>query len=535
MNSMIYNPLEEFDSKFKNLHLDNTKKHFEELVQRSGINIEENRKTVKELNETKDTLSKIKKKRTLWRFLRVLMIISLVLIPLVILKTTPKIKALQGKIEEAENKLEELLALAHQQTAPLNSLFTDSDALKIIESTIPTISFDPCFSVEQEANMIINYDFNDHNNEEESTIDVLAGHYNENPFLFENKLIHKMGIEIYHGYKTIHWTETYRDSDGKIRTRTRSETLHATVTKPKPFYHTQVHLNYCAQGGPELSFTRDATHLERKSEKEIDRYVKKGEKKLKKMTNDAIKQNKDFVSMSNSDFEVLFDALDRTNEVQFRTLFTPLAQTNMVDLIRSQSGYGDDFNFIKQNRTNKIVSQHSQGRTIALLPSAYSSYSFDIIKENFINKNTDYFKAIYFDFAPLWAIPVYQERPVHSLQPIPEYSQKYSYKECEALSNMLNANCVVHPQTKTRAILKSSFVNSKNDIDEICISAYSYDIIPRVDFIPVHGRDGRWHNVPVPWDDYIPLEATNHFLVATSDIAQNRNVMARRNNLCIFN
>ena len=25
MNSMIYNPLEEFDSKFKNLHSDNTK------------------------------------------------------------------------------------------------------------------------------------------------------------------------------------------------------------------------------------------------------------------------------------------------------------------------------------------------------------------------------------------------------------------------------------------------------------------------------------------------------------------------------
>jgi hypothetical protein len=93
--------------------------------------------------------------------------------------------------------------------------------------------------------------------------------------------------------------------------------------------------------------------------------------------------------MSNSDFEVLFDALDRNNEVQFRTLFTPLAQTNMVELIRSSSGYGDDFNFIKQNRTNKIVTQHSQGRVINLLASAYFSYSFDIIKENFINKNTE--------------------------------------------------------------------------------------------------------------------------------------------------
>ena len=535
MNSMIYNPLEEFDAKFKKLHLDNTKKYLEELVRQSGVNIEANRQTVKEHNELKENLSKIKKKFNLWRFLRVLMIISLVLIPLVIIKITPKIKALRSEIEEADKKIEELFALAQRQMAPLNSLFTDRDALKIIESTIPMLSFAPCFSVDQEMNMVINYDFNDHNNGEQSTVDVLAGHYNENPFLFENKLIHKMGVEIYHGYKTIRWTETYRGSDGKTHTRTRSETLHATVTKPKPFYSTQVTLNYCAQGGPELSFTRDATHLERKSEKEIDRYVKKGEKKLKKMTDKAIKQNKDFVSMSNSDFEVLFDALDRTNEVQFRTLFTPLAQTNMVDLIRSQSGYGDDFNFIKQNRTNRIVSQHSQGRVITLLPSAYFSYSFDIIKENFISKNIDYFKAVYFDFAPLWAIPIYQERPVHSLKPIPEYSQKYSYKECEALSNKVSAEYIVHPKTKTHAILKSSFVNSKNDIDEICICAYSYDIIPRVDFIPVHGGDGRWHDVPVPWDDYIPLEATNNFFVATSDLAQNKNIIAQRNNICIFN
>ena len=535
MNSMIYNPMEEFDGKFKNLHLDNTKKYFEELVEQSGVNVEENRKTVKEYNELKDNLSKIKKKLNLWRFLRVLMIITLVLIPLVIIKITPKIRSLRSEIEQVDKKIQELLDIAQRQMAPLNGLFTDRDALKIIESTIPMLSFAPCFSVEQESNMIINYDFNDHKNGEQSTVDVLAGHYNENPFLFENKLIHKMGVEVYHGYKTIHWTETYRDSEGKTRTRVRTETLHATVTKPKPFYSTQVLLNYCAQGGPELSFSRDATHLERKSEKEIDRYVKKGEKKLKRKTDQAIKQNKDFMSMSNSDFEVLFDALDRTNEVQFRTLFTPLAQTNMVDIIRSRSGYGDDFNFIKQNRTNRILSQHSQGRAINLLPSVYFSYSFDIIKENFISRNADYFKAVYFDFAPLWAIPIYQERPVHSLKPIPDYSQIYSYKECEALANKVSAEYVVHPSTKTHAILKSSFVNSKNDIDEICVSAYSYDIISRVDFIPVHGGDGRWHNVPVHWDDYIPLEATNNFFVATSDLAKNKNIIAQRNNICIFN
>ncbi len=535
LNTVIYNPLEEFDKKYKDTHSENTNKFFDNLVQQSGINIDQNRETVRLYNEYKENLSKLKKKLNWWRFLRVIMCITVLLVPLVILKTTPKIKDLRTEIEEADKRAEELLAEANNQMLPLNKLFTDRDALNIIESTIPLVSFDKCFSVKQEADMKINYDFSEYNEDEQSTIDVLAGNYNENPFLFENKVIHTMGTETYHGYKTIRWTETYRDVNGKLRTRTRTQTLHATVTKPKPFYNTQVVLNYCSQGGPDLSFSRDASHLEQKSEKEIERFVKRGEKKLKKKTDKAISQNSDFMSMSNSDFEVLFDALDRTNEVQFRTLFTPLAQTNMVSLILSKLGYGDDFNFIKSKRTNRIISNHSQGRVINLLPSNYTSYSYDIIKENFIGKNIDFFKAVYFDFAPLLAIPVYQERPVHSLKPIPDYSQLYSLKECEVLANAVDHKYVVHPNTKTQAILKSTFVSSKDSIDETCITAYSYDIEKRVDIVSVRGGDGHYHNVPVEWNEYLPLEARNNFYISTNEIAENKSVIARRNGLCIFN
>ena len=342
-----------------------------------------------------------------------------------------------------------------------------------------------------------------------------------------------MGTETYHGYKTIHWTETYRDSNGKMRTRTRSQTLHATVTKPKPFYHTQVVLNYCAQGGPELSFSRDASHLEQKSERELERYVRRGERRLKRKTDKAIRRNDDFVSMSNGDFEVLFDALDRTNEVQFRSLFTPLAQTNMVELILSKVGYGDDFHFIKRRRTNQIISNHSQGRAINLLAKEYTSYSFDIIQENFVGKNIAFFKAVYFDFAPLLAIPAYQERPVHSLKPIPDSSQLYSLKECEALANCVSRQYTVHPETKTEAILKSTFVQTADGADEICITAYSYDIEKRVDVVSVHGGDGRFHNVPVEWDDYLPLEANNYFSVCANQMETKNKVLARHNGLCI--
>ncbi|MBO5415360.1 MAG: hypothetical protein J6A83_01865 [Clostridia bacterium] len=531
---MIYNPLEEYENKFKDLHLAKATEFFENLVKLSGVNPEENRKTVRQHNEYKDNLKKFKKKLNLWRFLRVLMIITLVLIPLVILKITPKIKALREDINLSEQKAAELLASAHRQMAPLNRLFTDRDALKIIESTIPMLTFAPYFSTEQEANMVMNYDFFNRVIPQQTTVDLLSGNYNENPFLFEKRLTHRMGVETYHGYKTIQWTETYRGSDGEIHTRTETQRLHASVTKPKPFYSTQVLLNYCAQGGPELSFSRDASHLERKSEKELERHVKKGEKKLKKMTDKAIKENRDFVSMSNSDFEVMFDALNRTNEVQYRTLFTPLAQTNMVDLLISRTGYGDDFDFIKKNRTNIIISKHSQGRALNLLASSYTSYSFDTIKELFISKNTSFFKAVYFDFAPLWAIPIYQERPVHSLKPIPDYAQTYSHKECESIANKVPNEYIAHPRTQTPVILKTSFVGSQQSIDEICVTASSYDIIKRIALIPVYGDDGKWHDVPVPWDEYIPLEEENNFFICAAELAYDKAVLARKNNLCIF-
>ena len=535
MDSVIYNPLEEYEKKFKGFHLEIAEKFFNELAERSGINIEENRATVREYEFRSQNLAAIKKKLNRLRAARVFMIISIVLIPLVILKTTPRIKELRSQAEDAGGKVEELLAEAQKQVQPLNNLFTDKDALKLIEETVPLLRFAPCFSAEQEADMRINYDYCTDDENNRSTLDVLSGQYNENPFIFENKFIKTMRNETYHGYKTISWTETYRDSDGKMKTRTRTETLHASVIKPKPFYATKVFLYYGSQGAPELSFSRDATHLELKSEDAIERYVKRGEKRLKKKTDRAIKGGDDFVSMSNYDFEVLFDALDRTDEVQYRTLFTPLAQTNMVDLIRSRSGYGDDFNFFKQKRMNVITTEHSQGGALNLCPSNYVSYSFDVIHNNFIEKNAEYFKSVYFDFAPIWAIPVYQERPVHSLKPIPPVSQMYSQKEYEVLANIIGKEDIAHPDTKTNVIIKSDFIGSKDGADEVRITAYSYNTIPRIDIIPVYGGDGRWHDVEVPWDEYIPLERQSNFFIGDTLSAKNRNVIASRNGLSIFN
>lgn len=533
VTSVIFNPLEEYETKLKRLHGEHIAAFFEELVKKSGVDAEENCKTVQEYIDCKEHLSKLKRKLNFKRFLRVLMCISLVLIPVVVLKTTPQIKALREDVVHAADRAEELLALAYRQMEPLNSLFTDKDSLRLTEKTMPLLTFEDCFTAQQEADMKTNYDFSVRDSEEQSTLETLAGRYNGNPFLFENRLVHTMGTETYHGYKTITWTETYRDSNGHLQRRTRTQTLHATVTKPKPYYSTQVVLNYGSQGAPDLCFSRDAGDVDEKSERAIERHVKRGERKLKRLTDKAIAKGGDFMTMSNTEFEVLFDALDRNNEVQFRTLFTPLAQTNMVELLLSKTCFGDDFAFFKRKRMNKIVSKHSQGRKILVPPQDYHSYSFDIIQESFRRLNEDFFRDVYFDFAPLLAIPAYQERPVHSLHPVAALSQKYALKEHEALANALHKKYVVHPRTKTPAILKSDYLGVRDELEETCITAYSYDILQRVDIVPMWGGDGRLHNVSVPWDEYIALEAKNRFCIAPSEQAPS-GTGATRNGLRIF-
>ncbi|TAH56259.1 MAG: hypothetical protein EWM49_05620, partial [Bacillota bacterium] len=50
MSKLIFDPLEEYRDKFKGLHDQNVNRFFDELVQKSGINIPENDLTVKEID-----------------------------------------------------------------------------------------------------------------------------------------------------------------------------------------------------------------------------------------------------------------------------------------------------------------------------------------------------------------------------------------------------------------------------------------------------------------------------------------------------
>lgn len=546
MYEQLLEPLKYYDTVGKKQHEDNTNEYFDALFQKSGVNAEENRSTVKNYKK-EDALAKKLGKKLFWlNILRIFLIVASVIggilfivsltqfststesavillivglvmliagILITVLLLSPHIKTLKKMREEHAKKAEELLALAKAQTAPLNALFTESDTIRIIEKTVPGLEFERNFSSAQETFLKEKHDFLDLNNEESTMLNTLSGKLFGNPFIFCERLMHRIVDHVYHGTLVISWTETYRDSKGNTRTRRRTQTLHASVIKPKPEYKKHNFLGYGCQAAPDLTFERNPTDVEKMNEKQIARFVRKRAKKLRKKSEKATKKGGNFQEMANTDFDVIFGAIDRDNEVQFRLMYTPLAQRNTLDLMKSKTNFGDDFRFIKHKRFNIIDSEHAQRWSIDTSPTHYYSYDIDEIKKNFVLFNTAYFKSVFFDFAPLISVPAYLEEPCASLEVPDGVRCSYSSYEHEVMANAIGSKHFAHEDSDTPAILKTLALGKMGENDNVTVTAHSYNAINRVDLIPVLGGDGRFHPVPVPWVEYIPLTKVTNMSV----------------------
>ncbi len=536
MEQLILEPLKYYEHTAKALHEQNVKEYFNGLLDKSKINAEENRATAKQFrkedkiaNKTKDKLSRLKGWRIFLIILSIISVISLLIgifavkeqakalviiisvvvlvvsLLLIFLKLNKDIKKTDALHTKQREKADITYQMAMSQMSVLNALFSEYDTFRLIEKVMPRLKFDNEYTFQMDEDFRRNFAFESENTNSRSIVNTVSGRYNDNPFMFYRHKNNYMSTKNYTGSLVISWRETVRDSNGRLRTVTRTQTLVATVTKPYPVYAYATALNYGSQIAPDLNFSRKHQHYEDWSEKKIDKHVRKGEAKLKKKAEKALLKGEQFTEMANSKFDVLFGATDRDNEVQFRVMFSPAAQLNMVRLMRSEAGYGDDFSFIKHGKHNYIVSEHSQNWDLNTSPENYYSYDVDYALENFKNFNNEYFKKFYFDFAPLLAIPTYHEEPCIAREDYEGLKQNYSEYEYEVLANSIGSNNFAHPQSKTDCILKAQHLYSTNTTDCVQISAHSYTAQSRVDFVPMLGSDGRMHSVPVPWEEYLPI------------------------------
>ena len=424
---------------------------------------------------------------------------------------------LKAEIEKHQKIADKAKEDAFNELKTLFHLYDYNMAAGIMSSTTPLIQLDPIFDGEKYEFLHEKYGYNEYKEKDISTVYVQSGHILGNPFVFEKNYVQTMHTHTYTGTLTITWTERVSDGKGNSRLVTRSQVLTAHYDAPEPYYYLDTWLIYGNEAAPKLSFSRSPTNLNNMSEKEVERYVKGFDKELDKMVEKSMKKDgKAFNRLPNEEFEALFKALDRDNEVEFRLLFTPLGQKNMINLLKAKDiGYGDDFIFKKRKQLNYIKSKHMQNSdSLDKDPNSMFHFDYVVAKDIFVNYCDKYLKDVYFDLAPLISIPLYQQYKTIEYIYEEKFHANVTQAETESAANAHNVNIFKHPETASNGvILKSDFVR-KDDATDVCnITAHSFKGVNRVEYVPVFGGDGKTHQVPVHWIEYIPISKVTPFVV----------------------
>ncbi len=539
----LLEPLAAFNQYYEQTFKDNATAYFDDLVKRSCVDVEHNRKTVRDYKTELAHAEKAENSLTLFKSLRVLCIILCVVgfiaaaigIVVLILKynflagilmiaigaavgvgmilivkftLAPKIKATAKVLEEKRAKANKLLQTAWEQMRSLNALFESNATKTLIEKTVPLLKIDDNFDMRRYDYLSGKYGFGDNVDECRSTIALVSGEILGNPFVIDRELVQGMRDETYTGSIVISWTTTYTDSEGHTHTQHHTQTLTASVVKPKPDYTEQTRLIYGNEAAPDLVFSHEPTHAEKWSENKLEREVKSGKREIQKIQKKEIAEGGGtFTEMGNAEFDVIFNALDRNNEVQFRLLFTPLAQKNMLALMKDEKHFGDDFFFYKRKCLNYVSSEHSAAWDLDTGYSRYRSFDIDAARENFMSFNTSYFRNMYFEFAPLLSIPLYQQHKPKEYIYRENYPRNYTSYEAECAVNRVGERAFPCAGSATRSILKTCFLGKDGASDAIGVTAHAFRTERRVEYKSVFGGDGNFHTVPVYWDEYIPIES----------------------------
>lgn len=548
-NEEILEPLDQYNNTFRQKSIDESNKYFDELVEKAKLDQDLNSKTADKYYAKKKEYdaanAKANNSKGLKTFLIVMAVICLVVGALIfiiaimnssnpnvllfvlgpilvvlgivdiVLVCTKLNKIIQKRVEIANKLLDEANKIKNEcysQMSQLNSLFDWSDTANIVKRVTPLIQLDDKFDDSKYVYLRNKYGIDKETSQDSSNYFVLSGSIIGNPFLVERLHNEEMVDKAYSGSIVIHWTTSSYDSKGNRTTVHHSQTLTATIYKPCPSYSFETFLVYGNDAAERLSFSRSPQVSASASEKDIQKQVKKVSKKLDKLAEKATTDgdpNTNFTKMGNDEFDSLFHAIDRDDETQFRLLFTPLAQNNMLKLIKSKAPYGDDFSFIKKKNLNYIFSQHAQNQNIYSNPETYIDFDCRNARKKFVDYNFAFFRSLYFDLAPLLCIPLYQQTKTRETiygEDLKEMN--VSPFEQESLANSFSSDEVDPQNAATKSIRKTTYLGSEEGIDKVRIDSYAFKGTRMVEHVTKMGGDGHLHTIPVEWIQYDPIKRT---------------------------
>lgn len=546
----IYDPLTEYVEVFYDRFKSVAEETFAQLAKEANVDVKANRETCSQIYANEDLLSSVKSRISGWTTWCVFIwlciigggiatfinkeqlevwaiaLIAVALIAAIVYAwcdVRPRLNKMNSEKRELTATVARLKKEAWSQMEPLNRLYDWDVLTRMMSKTVPRLEFDPYFTTQRLADLQMTYHWDDSFNAERSVVYSHSGLINGNPFVICRTRKMEMGSKTYYGSKTITWTERQRGADGKYQTVHRSETLTASVTAPYPEYYEKSRLIYGNTAAPDLVFNRRKSGL---AGKEKTLSFKMTRRNLRKKARDL--KNGDFAMMTNEDFEVAFNTSNRNNNQQFALLFTPLAQESMLSLLKDNSaGYGDDFDFDKYQMINIVIPDHLQGLDLDMNPNQYRNFDYDKAQKDFYAVNAKYFRAIYFSLAPLLCIPMYQQiRPQSDIYGH-DMQRHSSFWEHEALANFWGQDKFKHPNCVTNCILKTEQIG-EGDSSTIKVYAYGYRVEKRLTYVKKYGGDGRWHNVPVYWDEYLPVTGTGNIDIQEDNNFQDASITQRQ-------
>ena len=546
---MEFSPVKFYNTVGKKEFSDNAEVYFEELTKKSNIDVDENKATVKKIKSLEEKLNKLSKKLNILRgftaFFIVLCVVSFIVaaigivmlvydgdlltgvlmivfgilcgigfILLIVLYFNKQIKN-NSKIEESLKKeYNTQLLIAKNQLAPLINSFTFKDFVNVVNKTNNNFTLDDQLEPEKLLMLDNLFNFNPKLTDNDSLFEVESGNIEKNPFIRLLILEEVTRDKVYTGTRVVSWVVTVSNGKGGTYTTTRTQTLVAHYSAPAAFYGKCSYVIYGNEAAPDLKFSRNPSGYNyNKGEKDLKKFIKSRSKTIQDKYNDSMSKGGSFTPISNMEFESLFYALDRNNEQQYRLLFTPLAQRNLVDLISKETPYGDDFSFQKFKKLNIISSSHSQTKISMNLDQYIGYWDYEALKNDYLNEMNKEHTSLYFDLAPLLCIPLYQMSEPSVFNPM-ENLTHISIYEAEAFVNHMKEELFIHPDAKTPQILKLNFIKSKNNTDVFEVCSYAFDKIQRIAEVPVVAGNGSTYLVPVVWYEYIPVSRTTKVAMA---------------------
>lgn len=552
MNEEILEPVKSYFALYRDRHKQLAEEYFDELVRASGVSAEENaalmadrNKLLNKLNAADKDVKKHNGLKTFFIILTVVLLLAAIftpvalwngelrwvgilvaalgvagaaaLIAVICVVLNKRIRSGNKRVDELRRQISDIEQQAWKQMQPLNAKYDWNMPDALIYQTVPQIRLDKYFD-ENKLNYFAQRCSLDAFGENSSAVCVRSGNSDGKPFMLTRFLRQDIEAHTYTGSLYVTWTETEYDSHG-AHTVHRSETLFATVVKPMPVYNYVTYLFYGCDAASDLHFSRKPTVPRNADDKKIASFVKKGEKELEKKARQAVGNGGSYNKLANSEFEVLFGADNRDNEVQFRMMYTPLAQQNTVELLRTNEPYGDDFYFQKIGFVNVVQSAHAANTDIEANPQRFVNFDLQEARKNFVEFNCDYFKSLYFDFAPLFCVPLYTQHSQDEPFDVCTEMGNIGDWEAEAVANHFDSGYFAHPSSATKLILKAQ-TEVGADSTTAHITAHSFEAIPQVEYVPTLCRNGNIYPVPVPWVLYVPLEQQTDVTMQARDVTR---------------